>query len=295
MSKTDENPHIEFKEYKKLHKRLKQYVNGACLCGRCVKAYEEKNSCSYRWQGRKIARENKSIYNFKTGDVTDKKYHIGKENSISQIDQVMNDEGKMVQVARNGYLAVEPVPGKEEWKVKSGRYLDKIVRIQDYTYVNFTVSAKVPYAFQVHHVLPCSALRDAIMRFKDIFSVIGSGLLKKKYNINHYENMIILPEDEKFCIKTGLPRHKEGAHKDYNKRVKKDVDSALKGYKSIAAQYDKDTHDKPKPLDVKKQLMNVSKKWYDEILAARSRNLAANKDNVIGINQIGASSTTTCD
>jgi A nuclease family of the HNH/ENDO VII superfamily with conserved AHH len=87
---------------------------------------------------------------------------------------------------------------------------------------NFLTSNR-PYQSQAHHLVPDEALGPALFSDEQ-----WAQLLKLPYDLNHGENIMLLPTSEKYCPIHSLPKH-NGSHPDYNAMVKLDI-SKLKDY-----------------------------------------------------------------
>lgn len=274
----DDYRHLKYVKYEKLHKCEKikvdaDYDLGACLNGRCKVSYEDV-TCSYRYQGIQAARGHLDIYN--NIDIKEI-YHLGadKGNTRPRIFAALSKKDARREVAINGdykeflgpsleWQSAPPVSDKTK-KVYKAYKEDKLVFRKNFWFVNFTVSS-VPWPNQVHHVLNHSSLNKVIASCtKNIPGLVISELLKVKYNINHKDNAVILPTNEKWTRITGLPTH-GGGHPNYSNAILCEVNEVLSGYELLNEQAAEPGHPKPDPLKVKEQLIKISKKWYKKIL-----------------------------
>lgn len=280
--------HFEEEEYKKLHKPVRDTTEGgACLNGRCRSSWDLV-TCSYRYQGLKAAEGYKHIYNAPDIKAVN---HLGKEKKRGAIFKALSNKGKRRTISINGVHRV--VEGGKERKIKVLRRKDgkvyktyendEALYVRTYWFLNFTVS-QVPWANQVHHVLNHSSLFKIIQSFKNIPDVVSQGLLKEGYNINHKDNMIILPTKDCHARLTGLPIH--GAHPTYSGYIYNDLVKALKGYEKLNKEAEKEDHPKPDPEAVKDRLVKISNKWYKKIIKVVPKNKKAKRGAAKKVNDI---------
>lgn len=266
--------HFEDEEYKELHKTVSNNTEGgACLNGRCRSNYETV-SCSYRYQGLLGAEKYKHIYNAPDIKAV---YHLGKEKKRSAIVAALSKKNVRREIAINGVYRV--VDGGKERRCEILRRKDGVVYKtyehddalyrKTHWFLNFTV-AQVPWPNQVHHVLNHSSLFKVVQSFKNIPDVVSQGLLKELYNINHKDNVVILPTKDCHARLTGLPKH--GSHPSYSKKVLKDVSKALREYKNLNKSAGTESHPKPDPLAVKAKLLEISDQFYKKIIAEVPKN-----------------------
>ena len=280
--------HLETDEYKKLHKPVRDDTEGgACLSGRCRANYDTV-TCSYRYQGIKAAASYKNIYNSK--DIKEI-YHLGEENTRAAVVAAISKKDVRRQIAVNGVyrvvegtkeFKVEPFRRKSDGKVYSSYEHDDHLLMRQHWFVNFTISA-LPWRNQVHHVLNHSSMQKVIASFENISEVITKGLLGELYNINHKDNVVILPTEDKWSRVTGLPAH--ASHPAYSKLVLKDVKNALAEYDDINDEAESEDHPKPDSVAVKSELLKVSQKWYEKIMKVVPDNKDVNKP-LTCVNQI---------
>jgi len=288
-----DNPHVSPLDFGDAHKPIRGSTeNGACINGRCMASYDTI-SCSYRYQGLEAAKKYKAIYN--NSDISDK-YHVDDRKGMSRarIYEVLSQSGERRNIAINGkyresksgrvYKGEEPPRSKVTKEVYKCYQDDVKVFKKDYWFVNFTIGS-VPWKNQVHHVLNQSSLNKVIDSFENITDVVSLGLLSELYNINHKDNMIILPTENSWSKKTGLPKH-SGSHPDYSTLIKGEVKIALRGYESLNEQAADLDHPKPDPIAVKDKLLKISKKWYKKIIDVVPENKNKAEDSVIKINDI---------
>jgi len=274
------------------HKTIKDSTEGgACINGRCQGTYDT-TSCSYRYQGIEAAKKYKHIYNH--SDIP-AKFHVdgrkGKKKSV--IFEALSKSDERRKIAINGKYRVLihaktykcELPTTKVGDVYKQYQEDVAVFRKQYWFVNFTVSS-VPWKNQVHHVLNQSSLVKIIASFENITDVVSLGLLEELYNINHKDNMIILPTEKYWVRKTGLPLHC-GSHPDYSEQILSEVENALSEYESLNEQAGKPDHPKPAPKPAKERLLKISKKWYKKIVDVVPNNKnASSEGDVIRVNDI---------
>lgn len=179
-------------------------------------------------------------------------------------------------------FSVDPFRRKSDGEIWSRYQNDKKIYMKEHWFINFTTS-KVPWSNQVHHVLNQSSLSSVIDSYENVKDVIRQGLYEELYNVNHKDNMIILPTNEKWSRIIGLPVH--SSHPNYNMKIIADVQKALKGYEQINAKAANKSHPKADPVAVKERLLKISKKWYGKILKAVDNNKNVNKP-LVKINKV---------
>ncbi|WP_437274744.1 AHH domain-containing protein [Sorangium sp. So ce375] len=244
--------HKFYEAFEALHNTASEYKGGACLRGH-IGYYEEGNSCSYRWQGLAKAEESpaRELYNSH-----DPECHLGGTGwggaAVSAIEQ-----------GKAGIIVSRHKPYNS--RTKTGKEIPKQVVVAK----NFT-TGYAPYANQVHHVLPTAVLRNSILAVAEpapqLVDLIAKGLLQEKYNINHMDNMLILPSRDRDARKTGLPTHC-GDHPEYSGKVRDHVMNAMRPYQDIAEQVrDGEPHDEPQPADLKENLEDISGELYGNII-----------------------------
>ncbi|MCP3163422.1 AHH domain-containing protein [Myxococcus sp. QH3KD-4-1] len=109
-----------------------------------------------------------------------------------------------------------------------------------------------PYWNNAHHMIPKGTLNSMIESVPDdarLANLIRAGLLKGLYNVNHYENVILLPMDKEVGIHLQLPRHlslddesdafdeaPKFNHVAYNAKVETRLDTILQRFMEIASE-----------------------------------------------------------
>jgi hypothetical protein len=239
--------HVVFQESYEQHKSVGSFAGGSCLTGHKSK-WEERDSCSYRWQGIAKAKENSGPYH---------SYKDKQGKSINRLDG-----------SDYGWVAVSALSAGAGGKVLQSlhtKQFDKTLK-QLVKTRNFT-NGFAPYANQVHHVLPNSALYNGVDQATAsntaLIKVIGDGLLKEKYNINFKDNMLILPRNWRDACKVGLPTHC-GDHPTYTATVQGRVMKALQPYAAVADEGE--DHDEPDYEDLKDELEEISRSTYTSVV-----------------------------
>lgn len=261
--------HKAYKETYRYHVKAGGYDGGACLVKHVV-PFKDSDSCSYRWQGVKKAGQQPGQAAYDAH--RNQKYHVGGRSAGPFEPQ---DTG-----------AVTASPGMAGKVVSAARVTKKGLRtIIEVT--NFTTGWS-PYGNQVHHLLNASSLRKGIDELADIWYpirwVIVNGLLNEKYNLNHFDNNLILPTKDYHCRETGLPKH-YGSHPAYSAEIKSAVKRALTPYKAIANQMKKKKdHDKLEPEKLKDALIQISNTMYTNIVNLAASNRASRK--LMSVNEL---------
>lgn len=254
-----------------VHKRVSDTTEGgACISGRCHASYD-LHTCSYRYQGIEAAKGHlDTVYNHP--DIPEI-FHVGddKKTSRAAVIGALSKEGVRRDIAVNGRYTLrddkQEFP-KAPFRRKDGevyeRYKDdKELYMREHWFVNFTVG-KVPWTNQVHHVLNQSSLNTIIDTFHNIKPLVQQGLFEELYNINHKDNMVILPTGVDDSRLTGLPMH--GSHPSYNDEIIEAVTKAMKGYEKLNADAENGAHAPTDSIAVRDKLLKISSKWYKKII-----------------------------
>ncbi|WPB76891.1 AHH domain-containing protein [Archangium violaceum] len=201
---------------KTYHKKIKKALeDGACLTGHA--ATYKKNSCSYRYQAvefSKVDPDRQSLYNkdIKVNKRTARRFlrHNKVKAGYIPTSRYPTNAGDMYPADRD-YGDKLKVPQSGDWDVDGPKRKGvtdasgKTISIGK----NFTGAFR-PYWNNAHHMIPKDLLNARITAaHKDpkIADLIRAGLLKGKYNVNHYINMILLPMDKEVGFLLKLPRH----------------------------------------------------------------------------------------
>lgn len=256
--------HAAYENYDAQHLSVGAYSGGKCLHGH-LSVYTLKNSCSYRWQGIRQARDNPGPY-------TDYPAEHGTgfgalADTVSNIRSVSVGYANMLLGSRGGVTdGAAWVPKKNKGKSPE----KKVIKFKP----NGFTTGWSPWTNMVHHVLPNGVLAEAVTGFAAGSSAIEififRGLLNECYNNNYKINMIILPVRTGTARKIGLPTHARGDnHPGYSKKIKKDVDKAIKKvYGKLKSQMKKGEkkHELPKHQKLKSALEKVSNNHYAKIV-----------------------------
>jgi hypothetical protein len=236
------------------HVPVATYDDGQCLSPH-RSTYNEKDSCSYRWQGVGKAEENSHIYNAHRGfkPRPAKSYHLG-EHSEAGFAESSLDAGFGGKIAARLSTFT-----REKFSKKLGKKVK--VPMQTVSALNFT-NGQVPYPNEVHHVLPTAELKKGLdSKVKDARTIqlVCNSLLKEKYNLNHKDNMIILALGKKHAYEIGLPSHPDH-HPGYSKQLEGMINSALANVQK--AKDDGQSHDELDYQKIKDNLETISNEMY---------------------------------
>ncbi|WP_437541481.1 AHH domain-containing protein [Sorangium sp. So ce367] len=135
----------------------------------------------------------------------------------------------------------------------------------DVTVNGFRWSASKPYPHQAHHILPKGTLDDAMLTTAQksnttlLAIILRMGLLQAKYNLNHKDNMMILPTGLHASRILSLPRHL-GSHPNYNAIVQSKVQPVIDEYAQLLEKAAAEPENHPAAPDKlsKAKLMRVS-------------------------------------
>ncbi|MDZ7591859.1 MAG: AHH domain-containing protein [Rubrivivax sp.] len=241
--KGSKGPHSYFKESNKLHDSVGSFDGGACLNGH-LSRWVERDSCSYRWQGIKRAKERAELYNIPS----ERSWWLDESGFrwLSAESVAKGRSGKILKTIAEG--------------IKKGM-LKRKVEVRNFT------NGFLPYSNQVHHVLPNSALRKGIEGATgskaNLIKDITDGLLEEPYNINFKINMLILPEGKRESVILGLPTHC-GDHPGYTAKVMASVKAAMQPY-ALAAKKG-EPHGESDFEDIKDELHTISNDMYDAVV-----------------------------
>jgi A nuclease family of the HNH/ENDO VII superfamily with conserved AHH len=247
------------------HMEIKGSIDGGKCLNRHISPFQEI-SCSHRWQGYKRALDNDShLYNWP-------RYASLSSRRKVRTDAVMNyvsKAGDTYPVYPEKYRLLLDAPKKKEWDVGVGS--------------NFKWSYVVPYIHNSHHIVTNSELRNALNKagaaitdshpLVNGIGLLRGGLLRAEYNLNHKNNMIILPGDSAIAGVLNLPRHldrlTDRAHPGYSKMVKQRLNSIINDYKSdVEGELPKGKeHVKVKHALAKSRLEALSTEFYGLITA----------------------------
>jgi hypothetical protein len=237
--------HAAYASWEYLHTSVGSFDGGKCV-GAHEYYYKQRDSCSYRWQAHHRA----------TGA---DKAHYGSWNQIAFSNSAAGTAKK--------HFANRALNAPPTFKKKRATIAGLPFR-----------TAFAPWNNNAHHLLPDAELRDSIFGVAgdspDAQDLIIKGLLDNEYNINHWRNMMILPQDQDVGCDLSLPIHPWGdSHPSYSAALKAKVDAVLKVYKPIVQKmkdgtFEKD-HEVPDPLDIVDALMAVSDTVHAQVLALK--------------------------
>ena len=256
--------HSKYEPYENLHKPVGRFDGGACLYEHEY-YYQQRNSCSYRWQAHHRA----------TG--SDRALYGTLGQGISA-----PSPGEAATLLRNRALATAPGPVTTSAAGKKYR----LVTGQPFR------TAFSPWPNNAHHLIPDAQLMNGIFSLAadlpTVEDLIVQGLLVNQYNLHHWKNMMILPQRKQEGCDLGLPTHPRGdSHPAYSAKVRDGVDLALKPYKKVVEQVaDGEPHDTVDPVNVIQALETLSESVHTSIVAMKPRILGAcnqNGDISIGV------------
>ncbi|NTX13033.1 AHH domain-containing protein [Myxococcus sp. CA056] len=224
-----------------IENKLDHHTAGGTEGGKCLNRHESRkpnNSCSHIWQATKKAQSDDGLYNWPR----------------------YKDMPGTIQVFFQGREAEAGKPQKGDWDVKAG---------------NFDTHCDVPYFHEAHHVIPNSTLSTTISDYlgnpdeggsPELVTVVRGGLLTAGYNLNHMDNMIMLPLDATVARVMRLPRHRtlpKMYHGVYSDHVKSELKAMLADNLE-----DLVDHEAPKYKDFKDKLIALSNRLYGSIKQA---------------------------
>jgi hypothetical protein len=245
--------HAAYKPYEHLHHTAGSREGGKCMV-RCEYIYKQRNSCSYRWQA------------IKWVDGADR--HIYKEHpaGLSGTAWRTVSAGYAQALFVAGALTGQPTPPALTKKNK----LKSKVEGQAFR------TAFAPYGNNPHHLLPDATLKDGILQVTkpapQVKDMIVQGLLDETYNMNHYENVMILPTADRDGGYMGLPSHPTN-HNKLDKKILSKVLEVLQPYEAVVeAVLEKEKHDVPDSKLIKAGLENIGKVIHANIVSLGERN-----------------------
>lgn len=242
-------------KWEHLHTPVGAYDGGKCLSSH-EQYYEENNSCSHRWQ---------AVHRALGPDLAIYESHPTAIKRPSQYEAQVKLGYRTVSASEKSELstrgALLGTPKKKKKKY--------IVRGKTFR------TAYAPYNNNPHHLLPDAELRggvfDVTAPAPQVQDLIFQGLLDEGYNLNHWKNIMILPQETEDGCALGLPTHpKRDIHRDYSREVRDAVITALKPYETVVDQVvNEEEHDNPDPEDLKNALERISDKLHTGIVANR--------------------------
>jgi len=240
--------HEVYEPYEDLHVSVGSFDGGQCV-GSHEYYYKQRDSCSYRWQAvHRATGSDKALYGNPTPGISSPA------------------PATAANYLRNRALVGLPGPVQTS---AAGRAYQLVTGVPFRT-------AFSPWANNAHHLLADAEVKNAIVEVTGGYIVVQEllvqGLLRNKYNINHWKNTIILPLEDKIGCQLNLPTHPAGdSHPTYSATVKAGVDAAVSPYKALVEQVkagEKD-HTVPDPVDIKAALEALSDSLHAGVLALR--------------------------
>jgi hypothetical protein len=265
MSSTEEQHESDVQEH--IHVGINNSMEG----GRCLNRHEAEwkpHSCSHRWQAFKHALEDSQLYNW---PAYKKLVTRGKDIRTDALKDHTSKKGEFFPIFPKGYRFLLKAPAEKEWDVAA-----------DLGNRNFKWSSRTPYLHNAHHLVTNSKLREAIVKSEKKFSgfdlIVRKGLARAGYNLNHKENMVILPMDKKVAGALNLPRHLiTPLHRDhhvYSKHVAQELSVIMQEYEEQLSDYLKNRDKEHVKLEhelCKERIVFLSKQLYDQVTSRMSR------------------------
>lgn len=284
-----------------LHVVQKNLDSGACLTGH-ESNYGARNSCSYRYQAVEHARKDaarKALYNkdilpsrqdaeryrrdhgLPAGFIPTSRYKTRDGRKLYP-----DDKDRGVYPSNDDYGDRLACPGEGDWYVGGPLRADARDSVGKKIPVgeNFT-TAYWPYWNNAHHMIPQATLNGQITKLVDDVKTrnfVRAGLLQARYNVNHYKNMILLPQDKEVGYLLKLPRHlslDDGStefdpkpkfdHVAYSMKVRMRLTPIINDYKAEAEKVRKKNEEcDPRKMTAlsKDKLEKLSKDCYDSIM-----------------------------
>jgi hypothetical protein len=258
MSEKQHQEDIDDDLLKKLHDSS---GGGACL-NRHIPKVEKSNDCSHRWQAYQRALKDKARYDWP------KYQSLAQRGGKVQTAATHDKKGQLFPPWYSKELDAPskvPRPGGKEGGSWDLEHAD-----------NFQVKCYRPYWHEANHIIPNSTLKKVLASLGEgmqsphrVRRIVRARLLEQRYNLNHEDNMILLPMDEEVARALGLPRHRKTAflrsHKSYSDNVEKEVQLI---FRTLKDQIRKHSTPKPDYGSYKSALVALSKRLYGQIIAA---------------------------
>ncbi|MFP2931996.1 AHH domain-containing protein [Pyxidicoccus sp. 3LG] len=270
MSEKQHQEDIDDDILKKLHSSS---GGGACL-NRHIPKVEKGNFCSHRWQAYVRALKDKARYDWP-------KYKpLAQRGGKVQTAAGKDKKGQLFPPWYSKEIdAPSEVPGSGTDKAGTWDLAHSD---------NFQVKCYRPYWHESNHIIPNSTLKKVLASIGEgmksphrVRRIVRARLLEQRYNLNHEDNMILLPMDEEVARVLGLPRHRKTAFLRSHKAYSDNVEKELKGiFSSLKDQIRE--HSKPKPDygNFKNSLVEFSKRLYGQIIAAGEKDGAGALDDM---------------
>lgn len=275
---TDKRGHFGSADLDDLHDSIPDTTeDGACLTGHSSRYenFTNENTCNYRYQACEQAKSNQAI----------KKRLHGYSTRRRKTLKVSAEGGAYGNYPANYVTELDP-PRKGDWHVggpdrpitrgsiKGGPVT--IPRGENFTRGTW------PYWNNAHHLISkgtfSSQIEEKGKEDSRVSELIQQCLLVAKYNINHKENMLLIPQDREVATMLGMPAHlqfEESADgkvkkstadhpvwSEYITVMENGLNKILKSYastcKGAITKADKQGHDEPKTSLSKEKLVKLS-------------------------------------
>jgi hypothetical protein len=267
MAEKKVTSHAAYLPYEDLHKPAGSYEGGQCMV-RCEYVYTENHSCSYRWQALKW---------IEAGGAD---RHIYEEHPAGLMGTAWRTVslGYANDLSRNLALVTPPENIRKNTKDKP------IASVHGRPFR----TAFAPYGNNPHHLLPDATLKDGILQVTkpapQIKDMIVQGLLKEQFDLNLYENVMILPTADEDGGYMGLPSHPNN-HNDMDKVILRKVLKVLKPYDAVVDKArEKKKHGTPSSKRIKARLIKIGKTIHAKIVSrgqrAAIKTAHANKEDI---------------
>lgn len=249
----DEKRHLYDSLILQKHVETESVSGGACLNRHPPYHVKPNCSCSHRWQAYKKAEDDKMLYNYPA--------------YASLVRKPVRHRSAFKSVTSSGVEIWRDRPNPYDWDIgKNDNFLSKCV---------------TPYFHNSHHLLPTGVLNGCIEKTAKnsgsdkLYDLIRIGLLEAKYNINHKNNMIILPKGKFVANHLRLPRHTseidvesgvkpDRFHQVYSDKLIIKVQEVVDKYAELLDEPD-ENHGKPPNKLSKTKLERISKKLYKKM------------------------------
>lgn len=249
--------------------RVHVSIKGTTEGGRCLNRHEsawEPYTCSHRWQAFKHALEDAHLYNWPAYKKLSKKQNVRTDARKDYVSK----SGTLYPIFPEGYQFLLKAPQQGDWDVSESP-----------ANRNFKWDYRKPYIHNGHHVVTNSQLRAAINKLEKKFPnctlIVRRGLARAGYNLNHKNNMVILPMDRKVAGALNLPRHlvtfMYRDHRAYSNHVAKELDKIMRTYEGELRKYVRKLKEHTKLTHelAKEQLEALSEMLYAQITARMSK------------------------
>jgi A nuclease family of the HNH/ENDO VII superfamily with conserved AHH len=195
---------------------------GSCVTGPHNTSYEENDSCSYRWQGvRAYGSGNGTSHVGGRPNRYTTPMGLGAAETSRYVTAATREKKRKRYFPPGNYPARLPAPEHEmDWRV-TGPAKRRVIKDPETKREIATVAKGDnfkgwlwPYWNNAHHLISKGTLKKAIEERDTTLKngwklsvVIEKFLLKSKYNVNHWKNVILLPMDKEVGARVKLPRH----------------------------------------------------------------------------------------